>query len=283
MTIKNTTPMKRLTSHFKSMEGSLKQYDGKKTVLNKRESSVDYHGLDRKAIESDFIVIFTFGRNMPSISFVFEYLNPNAPETFFAQIKSGVGNETITTSAPMNFEEFRLNLNKFNKFLDTPRKRERSTKKNPAKSDMEYLLDNIKPIFFTETLQDSSKEHIDSYNTQVAEKLKELNIPSAEKKLVKAQSVYQAAVEEAKVEYQKIPEIDQIKKLEESLRIAKAKAQLKREKIEKDLDVEQKRLDERKANTELHGKKVDLQLFKSSLISSLPTMVRALLRSHTEH
>lgn len=283
MNSKATTPMKRLTTHFKSMEYSLNAYGGRKTVLNKRESSVDYHGQDRKAIESDFIVIFTFGLNMPSISFVFEYQNPDAPETFFAQIKSGAGNETITTSAPMNFEEFRLNLNKFNKFLSTPRKHEKASKKKVEKTHLEYLLEGFSTLFFTETLQDSSKEHIDSYNTQVAEKLKELNIPSAEKKLVKAQSVYQIAVDEAKVEYQKIPEIEQIKKLEESLRIAKAKAQLKLEKIERDLEVEQKRLNERKANTELHGKKTDLQIFKSTLISSLPTMVRALLRSHTEH
>jgi hypothetical protein len=283
MNIKSTTPMKRLTTHFKSMEHSLSAYGGRKTVLNKREAGGStYNGDDRKAIESDFIVIFNFGQNKPSMSFVFEYLNPNLPNTFYAQIKAGEYNQTITTSAPMEFEAFRVALNKFNKFLSTPRKHEKASKKTVEKTHLEYLFEGFSALFFTETLKDSSKEHVDAYNTQVAEKLKELNIPSAEKKLTKAQSLHQTAVEEAKAQYQKIPEIEQIKKLEESLRIAKKKAQLKLEKIEQDLKVEEKRLEERKANSDLHGKKTDLQIFKSKLVSSLPPMVRALLRSHTE-
>lgn len=279
MNSKPSTPMKRLTSHFKIMADALHiKYRATKRTLNKAEPKPESpHGdAATKGVESDFIVFFEFGSGKSSISFVFEYLNKNNPEKFFAQIKTGEFNESISTSVAMDFEEFRLKLNAFNKLLTA----EESKKDFKKVENGTLVFEQFKSIFLTETYQDSSKESLEIYNTEVNQKSKELKITSVEKKAKQAKSSYEIAVFDARTEYEQIPELEEIAKLENKLRALKEKAAEKYEEIQEAHAVEKYRILDQQATRTLQSKQRELKDFRDDLVASFPPMIRALLRSH---
>lgn len=275
MNTKKDTPMKRLSTHFQVMEQELRQYGAVKKCLNKAapRSDLEYSENDKKGVFSDFIIIFNFGKYKPSISFVFNYLDESLGNTFNAQIKNGEGNDTIISSIPFEYEEFRGKLNSFNKYLTTPKK---APPKSSKKTELDYLFEVFNSTFMSDEMGIEFQETIESYKDRVNVKTKELKFSTAERKLNKAIDAYDLAVANAEKECSKIPEIEQIKALEESLRIARKKLEMKEEKIREKHEILKLKVEVNRAESSIKQKNKELEDFKTHALSSLPVVAKAI-------
>lgn len=119
-----TTPMSKLSNHFKTLEGFLPS-DVSYVSLNKAGSHYKHHvgywdhdeSEYTKGVHSDYIRIYKSAMSFTSVAFSFSYINQEEPQ-ITAIMKKLVRNKPVYQSSKiLGYDEFRKLFNEFNAYL----------------------------------------------------------------------------------------------------------------------------------------------------------------------
>lgn len=257
------TPMKRVSNNMNVFKLLTEPYF-KHVVLNKAQSRynpVDYERT--KGVESDFISIFKSTSSKQSLAFIFNYINKQ-PEDYSVEASIKDEFDEINSSISMPLSEFKLKLNQLNKSL----------------SAKPYVLEqhiwtefttifNIKPVNIKAEVISAQK----TYNENLIEKEKILDLPSKEKAYLKSKSQLEKAIDLKKVTLSNSSEAQAVADLKKKLEIAQRTLTQKSKNIENSLNISTliKQVDNHRRDFELA--KTELEKFSIEEKNKLPKHV----------